>query len=890
MIIWYSLVSLMILGGISVVFSQSGSTIRYVRSSVVSDWGITALTPIDEGRLLVVGDQAGNITILNTVDLTPISGYQANIGSPVKDIIELNEKSLLCVDHRGRQAVYSVTDRGLDPDGGPLGDPLLEKIVVSPSGFSAVKIFHNEIILYYDTNELALPSLHRPRIRLTEKIKDLLMISGEINGLVGIGHQKLLIWEWDYEHQRLSSNADIIPLSVDPMLFSSNSLGNLFIMGTSGGALMFFDVKNRELFSQESLFGDISVITFTPNDSVVIVGTSTGAIHCYAIRDNRSIPLARYSRHNDRITQIRFVHNKMFTSGLDRQLICWEIALSDPLSTRRVMPWENIRGNIPDSLVVLFDEPSFNESNSFTCYRRDRVTLTGEVRSNCPIRYLQIRERRVHLNENNRFFLDHPLTIGLNRFRVRAENIRGTRYDDIFFIHNKDEEIDRTPPILTILDPTFPPNNVIETDRRRIAFKGKVKDNNQVVLFQIGDRTINVGREGGDFEIDIPLERGLNTIKFRARDSNNNDTTYIYYVEAQIRPDYVGPQIVIYEPPLDPVVNRGLRIRELRKEIKISGNIKDEDGVREAFVSLYGETEDSRTQIEIPIDSKGDFTLSVPLRRGDNKVIIDACDRLGNWETRLLAIFVRDTRDTMTIGDYYALLMGADEYNYDSSGWLPLRYPVNDCRKLYQILREKYSFSRIDTLFNETMTRENIIRYLENMSRELGENDNLLIYYAGHGYKDFDGYWVPIDARKGTTSNYIPYADIRRWLSRGINRARHILLIADNCYAGLFTQNARINSGRPPEGISEWWLKYYSLPSRRAILSGLDEIVPDSSVFSEALCQYLKSNNSQYISAQDIYNSIYKYVAENAGCMPIYEPISEGDEGGQFIFKLREGQ
>ena len=80
-------------------------------------------------------------------------------------------------------------------------------------------------------------------------------------------------------------------------------------------------------------------------------------------------------------------------------------------------------------------------------------------------------------------------------------------------------------------------------------------------------------------------------------------------------------------------------------------------------------------------------------------------------------------------------------------------------------------------------------RYRELLREALDEEDNLLIYYAGHGKLDESqelGYWLPIDAEQGNNINWISNKAITDILN--VIEAKHILVVADSCYAGTLTQ------------------------------------------------------------------------------------------------------
>src|SRR5258708_29612646 len=80
-------------------------------------------------------------------------------------------------------------------------------------------------------------------------------------------------------------------------------------------------------------------------------------------------------------------------------------------------------------------------------------------------------------------------------------------------------------------------------------------------------------------------------------------------------------------------------------------------------------------------------------------------------------------------GAYYALVIGIANYQH-----LPkLITPVSDAGEIEKALRLTYGFK---TQFLPDATRDQILTALDHDRHTLGENDSLLIYYAGHGFHD----------------------------------------------------------------------------------------------------------------------------------------------------------
>jgi glycosylphosphatidylinositol transamidase (GPIT) subunit GPI8 len=165
---------------------------------------------------------------------------------------------------------------------------------------------------------------------------------------------------------------------------------------------------------------------------------------------------------------------------------------------------------------------------------------------------------------------------------------------------------------------------------------------------------------------------------------------------------------------------------------------------------------------------------------------------------------------------------------------------------------------------------------------KLNENENLVIFFAGHGLamkdnrNNIDGYLVPSSARYGLAASYISNDDINTAIKR--SKAKHILIIADACYSGALTR------GLPPDAAKEV-TRQYDVPSRKIMASGNMEVVPDESMFIFYLKKRLIENSSKYLTAKDLFDSFYKAVITNSETQPQYAAIKNiGDEGGEFVF------
>jgi hypothetical protein len=170
---------------------------------------------------------------------------------------------------------------------------------------------------------------------------------------------------------------------------------------------------------------------------------------------------------------------------------------------------------------------------------------------------------------------------------------------------------------------------------------------------------------------------------------------------------------------------------------------------------------------------------------------------------------------------------------------------------------------------------------LDNLNEKLTEKDNLLVFYAGHGYWDSEdkiGYWLPSDADSENTANWFRNSTLREYVHS--LDTKHTIVIADACFSGSIfkTRKAFANA---PQGIKE----IYKLPSRKAMTSGNLKEVPDESVFMKYLVKRLTNNQKKYLTAEELFNSLKVAVMNNSPNEPQYGEIKNaGDEGGDFIF------
>ena len=232
---------------------------------------------------------------------------------------------------------------------------------------------------------------------------------------------------------------------------------------------------------------------------------------------------------------------------------------------------------------------------------------------------------------------------------------------------------------------------------------------------------------------------------------------------------------------------------------------------------------------------------------------------------------------------YYALIIGNNNYEKLED----LDNAVNDAKDLEKVLKEKYGFETTLLIDEKSDETENaIIKFTQNREK----NDNILIYYAGHGElvkKQKRGYWLPTDAGPTQDSKWLSNNNIKDLISS--SDAKHILLIVDSCFSGSLMRGS--GDQKSVEKLTSKRIeRLQSKKTRIVITSGGNEQVVDgigaskNSVFAQPLIKYLKEN-TDVIQSIKLFQKVQSYVIDNADQTPNHSTIhGTGHDGGEFLF------
>ncbi|MBL7852452.1 MAG: caspase family protein [Cyclobacteriaceae bacterium] len=221
---------------------------------------------------------------------------------------------------------------------------------------------------------------------------------------------------------------------------------------------------------------------------------------------------------------------------------------------------------------------------------------------------------------------------------------------------------------------------------------------------------------------------------------------------------------------------------------------------------------------------------NVRLQNGGNtiKIIVENVDGGKVSSTRAVLVGKDAIADAVDVSRRdYALIFATDKYD----NWEDLVNPIQDAEIIAGLLKDKYGFT-VELVENATLEEVTAKLYDYN-TRKFNPQDQLFVFFAGHGYYDEvlgEGYVVASNSLmndKGKNS-YLAHSILRQRLDN--IRCEHIFLAMDVCFGGTFDPIlARNRAGEVMEESTDtqYLVKKLSKRTRKYLTSGSKEYVSD---------------------------------------------------------------
>ena len=232
-----------------------------------------------------------------------------------------------------------------------------------------------------------------------------------------------------------------------------------------------------------------------------------------------------------------------------------------------------------------------------------------------------------------------------------------------------------------------------------------------------------------------------------------------------------------------------------------------------------------------------------------------------------------------------ALLVGINDY---ASPKIPkLEAAVGDAEAVGKVMHDKLGY---EVRYLKNATQADIVRAINKLGREVGPQDSVTVYYAGHGYLSEDkkvGYWIPADGGTDSPAKWISNSDIEKLLNA--IPAKQILLVSDSCYSGALTREQKVDF----KSIATDPAKVLAKRSVTVMSSGSEEPVSDEgrdgrSIFAWHLMESLKGV-ARYAPAAQLYQGVRTQVSAEYPQTPQYgASIAAGhSSGGDYLIETR---
>ncbi len=240
------------------------------------------------------------------------------------------------------------------------------------------------------------------------------------------------------------------------------------------------------------------------------------------------------------------------------------------------------------------------------------------------------------------------------------------------------------------------------------------------------------------------------------------------------------------------------------------------------------------------------------------------------------------------LGKNYLLLVAIDNYEEEATGCKPLKNPVRDANRFREVLMKRFGYRTenrtngdrlegkriydgtpydrclvlndkyIKCLYNDYAKKDAIKKAVETMVKQMTREDQLTIYFSGHGIGGDEMMLIPYDYIEDDPDTAMALKDLLKVKKQIAGRFetitdfKSILVVIDACYSGTAENGINVTTG------DSYGAREFLVPC------SFDQTTPDQAIidlangemgspFSLALCNFLEYYRKGFeINAHDI--------------------------------------
>jgi caspase domain-containing protein len=255
---------------------------------------------------------------------------------------------------------------------------------------------------------------------------------------------------------------------------------------------------------------------------------------------------------------------------------------------------------------------------------------------------------------------------------------------------------------------------------------------------------------------------------------------------------------------------------------------------------------------------------------------------VGNNRSVTPQVFDADPLPDKPAGENFLLLIAIDHYQKVTK----LENPVLDATGLLNVLLRRYAFSpektdtvkdlrdtdsrysdrknylfpipvyddkHIQCLYNEQAITSNIKKKINQLKGGMTKNDNLLVYYAGHGYTDSSLWYITpfdYDPINDNGISFTDFATIAGNKNEEERSCKNLFFILDSCFAG--------NALKGLVGQTDDSYSGMALTSTGGKEVASDGKRREGSPFSKVLIKILENNTAPVLDVRDLFSALRK--------------------------------